>query len=59
MYNTEINFSRIRETNYLIAKNNGGLKCTFQIKLKNTIYFTRVFHFSPLFSDSILSEKIH
>jgi hypothetical protein len=55
MYNTEINFSRIRETNYLIAKNNRGLKCIFQIKLKNTIYFTRIFHFNPLSSNSTLS----
>jgi hypothetical protein len=55
MYNTEINFSRIREANYLIAKNNGGLKCIFQIKLKNTIYFTRMFHFNPLSSNSTLS----
>jgi len=54
MYNTEINFSRIKETNYLIATNNGGLKCIFQIKLKNIIYFTRIFHFNPSSSNSTL-----
>lgn len=54
-FSTKISFSRIRGTDHLIDKKDGGLKCTFQIKLKDTIYFIHIFHFNPLFFNSIIS----
>jgi hypothetical protein len=47
-FNTKIEFLKFRRTGYLIAKKDRGVKCTFKINFKATIYFTRPFHLNHL-----------
>jgi len=54
-FSTKINLFEIKKTGHLKDKKDGGFKWTFQTNLKIVIYFTCVFHFSPLTFNSILS----
>jgi hypothetical protein len=55
--NNRIEFQETKGTGYLIIKKDKGLKCAFQMKFYDTIYFICPLHFSHLSFNSILPFK--